>query len=148
MQSIFVVEPGGIMPTRAHPEDVGYDLWITSQTDNVYGPTVLYDTHIKVEPPAGYYWEVFPRSSISKTGYMLANGIGLIDPNYRGTIKLALTKIWGEAPELELPCKIGQLVLRKIHETVCIESTSETLSKTTRNEGGFGSTDCMNRLHR
>lgn len=139
----FHVGDGGVLPKQAHREDVGYDLYIVESTGKCYGPTEIFDTKISTQPPNGYHWEIFPRSSISKTGYMLANSIGLIDPNYRGTLQLALTKIWPEAPPLELPCKIGQLVLRRTYhlDTVMAVARQEDLSTTARGGGGFGSTD-------
>ena len=53
----------------------------------------MYDSYISVQPPEGYYFEIVPRSSISKLGYILTNSIGIIDPSYRGTLKVVLTKI-------------------------------------------------------
>lgn len=48
----------------------------------------------------GYYLQVFPRSSLSKSGYALANSVGIIDENYTGNIFIALTKTEPFAREL------------------------------------------------
>lgn len=62
--------------------------------------TILYDTGIKINVKYGYYAEVVPRSSLSKSGYMLANSIGIIDNSYRNNIFVALTKINPDAPDI------------------------------------------------
>ena len=71
-------------PSKSHPDDAGYDLSIVSKVKDMGGGVALYDTGIAVAPPQGYHFELVGRSSISKTGYMLANNIGIIDAGYRG----------------------------------------------------------------
>ena len=95
----------------------------------------LYDTGIKVEPPPGYYCEIVPRSSIVKAGVMLANSTGIIDPTYRGTLKVCLV---GE--KQQCPFKLCQLILRPIPPNFVVVKKS-SLSRTSRGEGGFGSTN-------
>ena len=53
----------------------------------------MYDTGIQVKPQYGYYFEIVPRSSLSKSGYILANSIGIIDPSYSGNLYIVLIKI-------------------------------------------------------
>jgi len=64
--------------------------------------------------PTGYYFEVYARSSLSKTGYILANSVGIIDGNYKKTIKVSLIKIDNSMPDIKLPFKGMKLVLRKM----------------------------------
>jgi len=129
--------PGAIAPTKAHHEDSGFDLVLIKRLRKV-SRVEYYDTGISVEPPPGYYFELYGRSSISKSGYMLANNVGIIDQNYRGSIVAALIKINSDAPELELPCKLIQMIPRQfIHlEPICVNE----LTDTDRGDGGFGST--------
>jgi dUTPase len=49
--------------------------------------TLVVDFGIGVKPPDGYDVRLKSRSSIWKSGYILANGEGVIDSNYRGRIK-------------------------------------------------------------
>ena len=102
----------------------------------------MYDTNISVRPPNGYYFEIVPRSSLSKTGYILTNSIGIIDPTYRGTLKVVITKICPEAHEFELPNKRFQLIPRKydLNNKLIIKEV-DILDETERGDGGFGSTD-------
>ncbi len=128
-----------ITPTKANFSDVGYDLTIIDIAKVFNKKTKLYNTGIKVEIPVGYYLEIVPRSSISKSGYMLANSIGIIDGTYKGELFVALSKIDEESDDLTLPFKCCQMILKKqiYPEFVEIENF-ENITK--RNEGGFGST--------
>lgn len=130
---------GAPAPAKVHADDAGYDLSLMSKVKTVGGVT-FYDTGIAVAPPLGYHFELVGRSSISKTGYMLANNIGIIDNGYRGSILVALAKINPDAPELELPVRLVQLIPRR---TVLFGDPifAENLDETERGEGGFGSTN-------
>jgi dUTP pyrophosphatase len=127
------------IPTKAHKTDIGYDLTAISVYKKMTDKVTLYETGIAVRPPEGYYLEIIPRSSISKTGYMLVNSIGIIDPDYTGTLKIPLCKIDDEMPDIKLPFKRCQLVLRKA-EMYNMEET-ENINETERGDKGFGSSD-------
>ena len=127
-----LVEP----PTKNKFSDAGYDLsiiFLLREIDGVH----YFDTGISVEPPNGYYFELVGRSSIAKTGWMLANNIGIIDASYRGTIIVPLIKVNPEANELELPKKLVQLIPRQL--ILMKGDEVQTLDNTSRGDGGFGS---------
>jgi dUTP pyrophosphatase len=128
-----------VVPTKAHHSDVGLDLTAIREHKIFDNGVVLYDTGIAITPPDGYYVEIVPRSSISKTGWMLANSVGTIDPSYTGNLYIALVRVVEDAPPLPLPFCKCQIVLRKI-EDVEMEEV-DFLYKTVRGDGGFGSTD-------
>jgi dUTP pyrophosphatase len=90
-----------------------------------------------VQPENGYYFDLVGRSSISKTGWMVANNIGIIDASYTGTVIVALVKIDPDAHEIELPCKLVQLIPRQLILMEPIEVDS--LDDTERGDKGFGS---------
>jgi dUTP pyrophosphatase len=127
-----------VVPSKAHPEDSGFDLVLVSKIKEENG-VAFYDTGIAVAPPEGYYFEVYGRSSISKSGYMLANNVGIIDSTYRGSIRVALIKVNPQAPELELPCRLVQMIPRQFVHLDPVEV--ESLDDTVRGEGGFGSSN-------
>jgi len=93
------------------------------------------------EIPAGYKGIVIPRSSISKTNWVLANSMGVIDADYRGEWMMVF-RCLGDMIYQPLPFgldeRCGQLYFEKIQDFE-IEETDE-LSDTERGEGGFGST--------
>lgn len=132
-------DKSAVLPTKAHESDSGYDLTIIKEVKRLTNNVILYDTGIRAECPTGFYLELVGRSSISKTGYMLANNIGILDSNYKGNIMVALIKIDPTMPDIQLPCKIAQLIIRKVY-SFNVEEVTE-LQDTERNSGGFGSTN-------
>ena len=136
----FIKRSGeAVVPTRAHPADIGLDLTAIGKEKTYDNGVILYDTKIAVKPPPGYYLEILPRSSMSKTGWMLANSVGTIDPNYTGNLYIALVRVVPDAQEIELPFCKCQLVLRKAEYAVMEEVNH--FEETDRGNGGFGSTD-------
>ena len=126
------VEP----PTKNKFSDSGYDvsiIFLLREIDGVH----YFDTGISVEPPNGFYFEVVGRSSIAKTGWMLANNIGIIDASYRGTIVVPLIKVNPDASELVLPKKLVQIIPRQL--ILMQGMVVQTLDNTSRGDGGFGS---------
>ena len=132
-------DPEAIIPKKAGKHEVGFDLVAIKLVKKIGEKTFMYDTGISVQPPNGYYTEIIPRSSIVKTGYVLSNNTGIIDPTYRGTLKICLTKIDDTLPDLKLPFIKLQLILRKF--ILAKEEEVFDLTETERGEGGFGSTD-------
>ena len=128
--------PEAIMPSKARVTDAGYDLHVVKHI-STNGMLYSYDTCIQIEPPFGWFFMAIPRSSIYKSGYMLANSMGVIDRTYRGSILVNLIKIDPTAPDLELPARIMQLVpMPSVHfETV----ERESLTITERGIRGVGS---------
>ena len=130
-----------VIPTLANKYEVGFDLTIISKIKDINSTTSMYDTGISVQPPEGFYFEIVPRSSLSKTGYILSNSIGIIDPTYRGSIKIVITKICNNAPEFEIPNKKFQLIPRIYLSNELKVKEVLDLDDTYRGDGGFGSTD-------
>ena len=131
-----------IVPTKDRASDVGYDLTIIEKVKNIGSKTAMYDTGIIVSPPFGFYTKIVPRSSLTKSGYILTNSMGIIDGTYRGTLKICLTKIDDKIEDLKLPFKCCQLILEK-HTHYLTEEIEDitNLGVTARNDGGFGSTN-------
>ena len=129
-----------VIPTKARKFDVGYDLTAIRLHKILGTKTYMYDTGISITPPNGYYTEIVPRSSIVKTGYVFSNSVGVIDPLYRGTLKICLTKIDESMPDLKLPFRKCQLIIRKFHANIKVKEVKK-LSDTSRGDGSFGSTD-------
>lgn len=124
-------------PSKSRPSDSGYDLTLINEKSRK-GNVVFYDTGVAVKPPHGYYFDLVPRSSITKSGYILANGVGIIDQSYRGNIIVPLVKIDPNAPDLVLPSKLVQLIPRQFFHLEPDEAL--WLNNTDRGEKGFGST--------
>lgn len=129
--------PDAMQPSKAMDNDVGYDIFAVEkmkQDTDIH----WFDTGISVKPMDGYYVELVPRSSMALSGYMLVSSIGIIDPNYRGSIKIPLYKYDKNKPDLTPPFRICQLVIRRHYNATFIEASQ--LDRTARGSLGFGST--------
>lgn len=101
---------------------------------------IIFDTGIAVEVPEGYGLFVFPRSGLGyKYDVQLANGTGLIDQDYRGSIsvKLSCLTTYGGFT-VHHGDRIAQAVVMPIVR-VEFEEVSE-LEATERGANGRGST--------
>lgn len=129
-----------VLPYYATDGSSGMDLTATSQnivSEEGYG-YVEYGTGLAIQLPKDHSGLIFPRSSISKTGMILANSVGLIDPDYTGEIKLRFKYIAGTT-YYSVGDKIGQLVVVKTPH-VTFKEVNE-LEETQRGDKGFGHTD-------
>ena len=131
---------GAITPTKADAGSAGYDLYanIDAITRIKHGETVVINTGIGVEIPEGYFGAIFARSGLAtKEGLRPANAVGVIDPSYRGEIRVALHNDSTEDAWISPSQRIAQLVLIPYSDVGEWEEVEE-LSKTERGEGGFG----------
>jgi len=138
----FIIEDErAVVPKKAYLTDIGYDITVIDIFQRISKRVILFETGIRVCPPKGYYIEIIPRSSISKTGYMIANSVGVIDPSYTGTLKIALIKVDDDFEDIKLPFTKCQLVLRKAEYSEMVQV--ESIKNTVRGDGSFGSSDKM-----
>lgn len=132
------VAEDAVLPTNKRRSDTGLDVSLIKKLKTDEWGTEWYDTGLQIEPPSGYYTELVGRSSLIKKGRQLANCVGVIDETYRNNLLVCLTKLHPNAPDLEMPYRACQLILRKHEVAHCEEA--DTLSNTDRALGGFGST--------
>lgn len=136
---VYKTDPNAIFPFKTNMSDVGYDISVIKVENKWHNQITLYDTGIKISMAHGYYAEVVPRSSLSKSGYILANSMGIIDPGYHGNIFVALIKVDDSAPDIQLPFRCCQIIFKPQLHFNLIEVTDD-FEDTTRGDGGFGST--------
>lgn len=125
-----------VTPKQGTSGAAGFDLtavWLEATET-----TLKYDTGIAVEIPPGYVGLVFPRSSVCKTGLSLANSVGVIDQDFRGSISFVFYKPSGCIVPYFPGERIGQLVIVPIPAVEFVEA--DELSETERGAGGYGST--------
>lgn len=138
--NVVRTHPDAVMPFKTRMSDVGYDLTLIRLHKRISDVVFLYDTGIRVRVSDGFYCEIIPRSSIIKSGYMLANNTGVIDRSYDGNLYVAVVKVDACAKDLELPYRGFQLVLRPQIYADVREVESSDVASTSRGAGGFGST--------
>lgn len=122
--------PNAILPTRATAGSAGYDM-VGISIKKSYGHVIMIETGVCVNIPDNHVGLLVERSSLHKKGYTLANSVGVIDSDYKDTIKICLLKFDRGAENIELPERIVQLVIVPYF-------SGETVDK--ERNGGFGST--------
>lgn len=128
-------------PSYATNGASGMDLRANLDEDLVIksGEIQLVPTGIFVEIPEGYEGQVRARSGLAlKYGISLPNGIGTIDSDYRGELKVILINHGKEDFVIKNGDRIAQIVFIK-YEKAELEIV-ESIEDTERSEGGFGST--------
>lgn len=131
----FKVLNGGKLPTRAHKEDAGFDLY-SPKNAILCGGTARIKLGVCVEIPKGYVGFIMGRSSLNKKGVVCLTGV--IDSGYTGEIAVVLNSV-GTLARIEKGDRIAQLVVTKladIDDAVAVDS----LEDSERGVGGFGST--------
>lgn len=136
------------LPRRWSDDAVGYDLHahILSEhqrpSKSLIPPcsTVNISTGLAIELPEGHCALVIPRSGLGKYSISVANSPGLIDPDYRGEIRVLVyngsyVNFW-----VEHGMRIAQLIVLPIVRVVIQEVELEELTATSRGSQGFGST--------
>lgn len=135
------LHPDAVTPSKAHPEDAGFDLVAISKKYKATRGVFTYSTGLAIEIPNGYVGLIFPRSSICTTGCRLSNAVGVIDSTFRGPIKFNFDRYqkvgYPHQPLYEVGDRIGQLLIIPLYVTE-LEEVDE-LSSTDRGTGGFGS---------
>lgn len=127
------------LPQYAHPDDAGMDLYSIEEKIIKPGESTLIRTGIKIELPKNTEAQIRPRSGLAlKHGITVLNTPGTIDEGYRGEIGIILINHGREDFKVVESMKIAQMLIKPIYKAEVIEV--EELSKTKRNEGGFGST--------
>jgi dUTP pyrophosphatase len=127
------------LPEKAHPGDLGYDLFSVGDTLILPSRTVLIPTGIAVQFPEGYGGMIRDRSSVA-TKQSLFTVAGIIDNGYVGEIRVALYNASNELREIRHGEKIAQMILQPV-VTVDIEEVITVASVDGRGTNGFGSTN-------
>jgi dUTP pyrophosphatase len=131
--------PEAQMPRYAHTGafgDLAADLYAAEAATLEPGSTVAVRTGIAMELPSTHGALVEDRSGLAVKG--ITTLAGVIDPGYRGELKIVLTNLAAEPFLVEVGQRIAQLRIVERIEAVFEETC--VVSETVRGEGGFGST--------
>lgn len=133
------LDPSAVTPAYSKAGDAAMDLTAISiaKVDRDEFGYMEYGTGLAFEIPEGYVGLLFPRSSISNSGLILTNSVGVIDSGYRGEIKFRFKHI-PDTAYYKPGDRVGQIIIMPYPQIELQEA--EQLSETDRAEGGFGST--------
>mgnify|MGYP000002211791 FL=1 len=140
MEEINVMlDEGAIMPTRAHAEDAGLDLYTPERFEltNVPGfDCRVIDTGVHMEIPKGYVGMIKSKSGLNVYGGIVCEGV--IDAGYTGSIKVKLYNLEGYNTVFKPGAKIAQLVILPI--VTPAPKLVDKFAETERGDNGFGRT--------
>ncbi len=135
------LDPDAVLPVQAHRDDAGYDLCAREDVRlPAGGGRALIPTGLAIAVPPGHAGLVLPRSGLAlKHGVSLLNTPGLIDPQYRGELKVLLVNTDPQADyDVHRGDRIAQLVIQRVEYVEW--AVVEELDETARDTYGFGST--------
>ena len=133
----IILDKGAKMPTRAHADDAGLDLY--SRENRVIYPhsSATFDIGVHIEIPRGYVGMIK-----SKSGLNVKHGLtseGVLDCGYTGSIRVKLYNHSSEAYTVAAGDKISQLVITPFIAPE-LELVKDFGAETERGDNGFGST--------
>lgn len=135
--NIKKLHPEAKLPTRAHADDAGLDIYSLEAVTIEPGEKVALKTGFALAIPTGYVGLIWDKGSVGVKGGVKTLG-GVVDAAYRGELIIGLVNLSKEEYKVEKGAKISQLLIQKVElPEVC--EVSE-LDDTIRGAGGFGST--------
>ena len=125
-------------PTKGSLFAAGHDLY--SAVDEIIKPwgKAIISTDLIVALPMGTYGRIAPRSGLA-TYHSINVGAGVIDPDFRGIIKIILFNHSNVEFQVKRGDRVAQLICEKIVNPDLLEVSPLSLSKTVRGSSGFGS---------
>jgi dUTP pyrophosphatase len=128
-----------VLPERAYPGDAGLDLVACERLVIEPGERAVVGTGIAVAIPEGHAGLVVPRSGLAaRHGIGIVNAPGLVDPGYRGELRVVLVNTDRvESFTVEPGMRVAQLVLVPVSAVEPVEV--DVLPETARGMAGFGS---------
>ena len=134
------VDPTLPLPRHETAGSVGFDLLCRERVTVPTGEIRLVPANLIVAVPPGYMLMVVSRSSLPlKKGLMIANGVGIIDQDYRGPedeIHVQVYNFTDRPVEVERGERLAQGIFVRVDRVDWVE-VEEVEG---RSRGGFGST--------
>ena len=130
------LDKGARMPTRAHAQDAGLDLY--SREDAVILPRkgCVFDTGVHIQLPPRHFGKIESKSGLNVNHDIVSCG-GVIDEGYTGSIRVKLYNMSDVGYMVHKGDKIAQLVIQ-LYATPPMKLVFD-LEETERGDRGFGS---------
>ena len=128
------------LPTQGSAQAAGWDLYALEETVVPKGASVMIPTGLACAIPEGWEGQIRCRSSLGKKGMILPNGVGTIDSDYRGELKVLATWIGeGDTFTVGKGERVAQMLFAPVPLVRIEEVDFSGLESTERGVGGFGS---------
>lgn len=130
-----------ITPIYSTPGSAACDIHAYENKTIPAGGKCMVRTGLFLEVPEGYECQVRPRSGLaSKHGVTVMNSPGTVDSDFRGEMCVLLVNTSTTAYRVTLHDRIAQLIFAPVTRAEFSLAAYDELSKTTRGDGGWGST--------
>ena len=126
------------LPQRATKDAGGIDVFMPSTVVLQPGEQKLIDMGFKIKVPQSTCVKIYPRSSFVRKNFNIHIHEGVIDSDFRGSVKLLVVNKSPQQVTFNKDNRIVQLVVHKILTNDPVEVTS--MDETKRGLEGFGST--------
>ena len=137
-----VLDARAKVPAYATPGSAAADLCAVLDEPLTLAPMerALVPTGLAIELPGAHSVAlVYARSGLSiKHGLCMANGVGVVDSDYRGELKVPMVNLGRETYTIQPGERVAQLCIAPVYTAAFVPA--EELGDTQRGEGGFGST--------
>ena len=137
---IHRLSPAVSLPRYESAQAAAFDLAASQDTTIQPGEVALVPTGLVIDVPPGMFLGIFARSSTPlKRGLMVANGVGVVDPDYCGPadeVKIAVLNFTSRVVHVSAGDRIAQGILLPAAR---VEWDERGPGKTA-SRGGFGST--------
>lgn len=133
----YRVSDGACAPERMSSGAAAFDLTAYTRTVDLEHKLVTYDSGVAFSIPKGMCGDLMARSNACKKRMFLLNGVGLIDSDFRGTVKAVF-----KYEDINLIYAVGQRIAQisfRFCPVVTLNEVSE-LDVTDRDAGSYGST--------
>jgi dUTP pyrophosphatase len=136
---VQLLSPQATLPARAYEHDAAYDLCAAEAVVIPPLSRAVVGTGIALGLPPGLAALTLPRSGLAaRHGLSIVNAPGLIDPGYRGEVRVILLNTDPhEAFAVSVGDRIAQMLLVPLPETNLV--LADELEGTARGAQGFGS---------
>lgn len=127
-----------IVPRKASDGAAGFDIYAIQEQVLKAKTRAYIPTGVSMAIPVGYVGQIWPRSG--KAGLGIDTSAGIIDPDYRGELKVLLVNDSNEDFQILRGDRIAQLLIVKTLSPKIEFTVVDLLNNTERGSNGFGST--------
>ncbi len=135
------LRPSAAVPAYQTEQSAGMDLAadLDAPVTLAPGERQAIATGLAIALPPGFEAQIRGRSGLAhRNGVTLANGVGTIDADYRGEIKVLLINHGSEPFTIEPGMRVAQMIVARFERVDW--QLAEELDDTERGTGGFGHT--------
>lgn len=125
----------GIMPTKAHEDDAGFDLYAPRSFTVFAHESAVIDLGVHFQIPRGYVGFIKSKSGLNVNSSLTCTGV--IDSGYTGSVRAKMYNNSDKDYFFDKGDKVTQIVFLPIPEVKLVEVDS--LDVTERGDNGFGS---------